>query len=61
MKEICNGCKNPMDHSIKHIIAYVNGKEIYSKYCTVCTKQHWIDFRDTNHELFKSLTKNQQQ
>lgn len=53
----CAICKNPLDNTVKHIIAYVDGKEIYSKFCKDCIKRHWMNFKNDRPEIFNILNK----
>ena len=53
----CVGCGASFTPNIKHIIAYVNGQSIYSKFCKICIKKHWEEFAKDHPELFKSIQK----
>ncbi len=53
--ERCVSCNSLFTPLIKHVIAYVNGKSIHSKFCKVCTKKHWEEFAKNHPDLMKSL------
>lgn len=37
----CGSCKNPMDHEVKIMSAYIDGVPIYHRLCKTCEKRKW--------------------
>lgn len=52
----CVSCNSLFTPLVKHIIAYVDGKSIHSKFCKTCIKKHYEEFKENHPTLFKSLT-----
>jgi len=42
----CQGCHKPMDHDVKIIDYYFNGKPHYSRFCKGCLKDRYERIRD---------------
>jgi len=42
----CQGCKQPMDHDVKMVNYYLNGKPQYSRFCKACIKSYYERLRD---------------
>ena len=51
----CLHCGKPMDHNIKHIMAYKNRQPIYSNFCKNCIKAHWLEFKKNHLEMWRVL------
>lgn len=42
----CLSCKQVIDHEVKMISAYINGKPVYSQWCNACMKKRYESVRD---------------
>lgn len=51
----CVGCGEIIKGAIKHVVAYAEGKPIYSAFCTICIKAYWTRFKNNHPHLWRSL------